>query len=82
MAYIQSFFVTDVQKSIKKALDVIMDKAVQKELSWSGIRTTLPSFELRYKTIVDALNQALKGKFADYNYEVLAKKLQSLLGKK
>lgn len=72
----------EVQKSIKKVLDVIMHKDVKKQLSWSGLRTTLPSFELRYKPIVDAMNRALKEKFAEYNYEVLARKLQALLGKK
>lgn len=59
-----------------------MCKNVQRELSWSGLRTTLPSFAIQYKLIVDGMNEALRQKFQDYNFEVLENKLKTLLGKK
>lgn len=56
-----------------------MDKAVQKELSWSGFRTSKPSFEKKFKKIVDAMNETLKEKYKDYNYDMLKKKVSTLL---
>lgn len=71
-----------MEKSITKSLDIIMIKDVQKQLSWSGLRTNLPSFAKQYKAIVDAMNDALLQKYQDYNFDVLETKLKALLGKK
>lgn len=77
--YIQSFFGKDVRKNIKFGLGLILEKNVQKLLSWSGLRTTKPSLENWYKPIVKAIDQALKEKFTDYDYSILSTKIQALL---
>lgn len=75
----ESFFGDDIKKSIKKALDILMVKSVQKKLSWSGLRTTKPSFEMEYKRIVEAMKFALKSRYKDYSYNLFQNKIQTLL---
>lgn len=55
-----------------------MDKNVQKLLSWSGVRTKKPAFEIKYKRIVDAISQTLMEKFKEFNRDVLKSKVQDL----
>lgn len=78
-AYISALCGGDLKKSIRVILNRIMTPEVQKQLSWSGYRTTKPSFEKGYGKIVDAISQTLQEKFKDYNYEVLQKKVSTLL---
>lgn len=68
-----------MKKSIKKALDIVMDKNVQKQLSWSGLRTTKPSFELEYSRIVQAMKCALEAHYKDYDYHLFQNKIKTLL---
>lgn len=68
-----------MKKNIKKALDILMVKTVQKQLSWSGIRTTKPSFELEYNQVVQVMQFALKEHHTDYDYETLQTKIKTLL---
>lgn len=79
VSYIESTLGNDICKSIKSALDLIMDRNVQSRLSWTGIRTTKPSLEKCYRPIINCMNEAFKQKFNGYNYAVLAKKIQTLL---
>ena len=60
-------------------LDNVVAKSVQKQLSWSGIRTKKPSFEKEYKAIVTAMHFALQSQFKDYNYSIFEAKVQALL---
>lgn len=74
-----SFFGKDIKKNIKKTLDLLMVKDVQKKLSWSGLRTKKPSFELKYKRIVQAMQFALKAHHSDYDYDLFQAKIKTLL---
>lgn len=79
VSYIGSFLGTDLRKSIKTTLDLIVISLVQKKITWSGLRTNKPSFEKEYRIIVEAMGDALKEKFKDYTYVIMTDKLQSLL---
>ncbi len=68
-----------MKNSIRIILNHIMTKDVQKQLSWSGKGTKKISFELKYKRIVIAMNEVLKEKFMQYNYDDLKKKVSTLL---
>lgn len=43
-----------------------MVRSLQKQLSWSGFRSSKPSLKLLYKTIVDGIHVAMKENFKDY----------------
>lgn len=69
----------NAQKSIRNIIFLIMDKNVQKQLSWSGFRTEKPAFSIIYKRIVDGIVETLQEKFKDYNFDMFQKKVQVLL---
>lgn len=43
-----------------------MDKSVQKQLTWTGIQTTRPSFKHKYREILNGIHIAMKDSFKDY----------------
>lgn len=64
---------------MKKALDTIMDKDVQKQLSWSGPQTTKPWFEEESKQIVQAMKYAITAQYEHFENMMFAAKVKTLL---
>lgn len=79
MELVETLCSDDAKKSIKKILDHVISRNVLKQLSWSGKRTTKPSFENVYRRIVRGIHAGLERKFKDFTYSILEKKVQALL---
>lgn len=70
---------SDSMHAIKRAIDAIMTKEVQKQISFSGKRTVKPGLATDYKYILDAIHDAMQEKFTCYRRIDGERKLGSLL---
>lgn len=57
----------------------MMVRSLQKQLSWTGHRSSKPSFKFEYKTIIDGIHVAIKENFKDYTIAQGEAKLKRLL---
>lgn len=53
--YIKSLKGSDSMSTMKRAFVAILDRSVQKQFSWSGLRTKKPAFMVKYKLIVELM---------------------------
>lgn len=69
-----------MNNSIKRILDNVMERAVQKKLSWSGKGTSKPSIIKEYKEIIDAMKEVLHNSYkGGYNFDELKRKVSTIL---
>lgn len=60
-------------------MNAILDRSVQKQLSWSGYQDRKPSLKLKYKDIVDAIHVAMQENFMDYTVAQGEAKMKRML---
>lgn len=70
---------TDVNDAIKITLNALMVRSLQKQLSWTGIGTTKPSFPRKYKVILDCIHITMKERFKDYTIALGEAKMKNML---
>lgn len=77
--YVKFLGGSDFNSAIKIIINTILDKSVQKQLSWSGMLTKKPSFKNQYKGIVDGIHVAMKETFKEYTIVNGEAKIHSML---
>ncbi|XP_037034391.1 uncharacterized protein LOC119073189 [Bradysia coprophila] len=77
--YIKLIGGTDFNSAIKTIFNTVMERSVQKQLSWTGLHSKKPSLKFKYKRIVDGIHVAMKEQFKDYTIVRGEAKMQSLL---
>lgn len=60
-------------------MNAIMDRSVQKQVSWAGYQNRKPSLKIKYKNIVDGIHVAMQENFKDYTIVQGEFKMKSML---
>lgn len=77
--YLKMLGGTDFNAAIKKIIATIMERSLLKQLSWTGNKTTKPSFQKNYKSIIDGIHIAMKENYRDYTIVNGEAKIQNIL---